>query len=107
LDISFIDCRNLNALPAGFSATIPRLPSSRVNRSEIMTYRRLIPFVLLVALGGALTACGGGGAKVEAVSTTTTMGQELQDLDDAYKKGIITESEYESAKKRIIDRYKK
>jgi hypothetical protein len=64
-------------------------------------------FVLLASLAGSLASCGGGGAKVESVSTTTTMGQELQDLDEAYKKGIITQSEYESAKKRIIDRYKK
>ena len=34
------------------------------------------------------------------------MGQELQDLEAAYKKGIITEKEYNSGKKRIMDRYK-
>ena len=64
----------------------------------------LIALSALAALG--LSACGGGGAKVEAVSTTTTMGQELQDLEDAYNKGIITEKEYNKAKKSVLERYK-
>jgi hypothetical protein len=72
-----------------------------------MPFRRVILLALLAALAGSLTGCGGGGAKVQSVNTTTTMGQELQDLDDAYKKGIITQSEYESSKQRIMDRYKK
>ncbi|MGV6825541.1 MAG: hypothetical protein ACWA5Q_01070 [bacterium] len=47
--------------------------------------------------------CGGGGAKVEA--TTTTMGQELQDLDEAYKKGLLSDSEYKKARKKIMKKY--
>jgi len=70
-----------------------------------MPFRRVILLALLAALAGSLTGCGGGGAKVQSVNTSTTMGQELQDLDDAYQKGIITQSEYESAKQRIMDRY--
>ena len=35
----------------------------------------------------------------------TTLGQELQDLDDAYQKGIITEKEYKSKKKAIMKKY--
>jgi hypothetical protein len=54
----------------------------------------------LLAIG-----CGGGGAKVEATSTSTTMGQELMDLDAAYRQGIIEQSEYEASKKRILKRY--
>ena len=34
---------------------------------------------------------------------TTTLGKELQDLDDAYKKRLINEKQYEDAKKKLID----
>jgi hypothetical protein len=48
-------------------------------------------------------ACGGG-TKTDVVSETsiTTLGQELQDLDKAYKDGIITEKEYNKAKEKLI-----
>lgn len=61
----------------------------------------LLGMVLLISLG--ITACSGGGATMQA--TTTTMGQELQDLDASYKQGIITEKEYEKAKEAILDKY--
>ena len=57
--------------------------------------------VTLIASTG-LTGCGGGGATMDARTTTT--GQELMDLDKAYKEGIITEKEYESKKKEIMKR---
>ncbi len=31
------------------------------------------------------------------------MGQELQDLDKAYRDGMISKDEYEKAKKKILD----
>lgn len=52
-----------------------------------------------------LSGCGGGGAKVESSITTTTMGQELQDLEESYKKGLVTEEEYKRARKAILKRY--
>jgi uncharacterized membrane protein len=58
---------------------------------------------LFFALG--LTACGGGGATTTMQASTTTMGQELIDLDESYKKGLITEKEYKKAKEAILDRY--
>lgn len=64
-----------------------------------------IKFVLLMLFVLSLTACGGGGAKVETTSTNTTMGQELLDLNESYKKGILTEKEYNKAKENIMDRY--
>ncbi len=51
--------------------------------------------------------CGGGGAKVKQDTYGTTLGQELQDLDEAYQKGIITEKEYEKAKKELMKQRKK
>jgi len=61
--------------------------------------RAVLPVVLLLGL----SACGGGGAKVEA--STTTMGQELMDLDASYKKGLLSEDEYNSARKKIMKKY--
>jgi hypothetical protein len=57
----------------------------------------------LLVLGPA--GCGGGEAKVQSHQSTysTTLGQELKDLDDAYKKGIITEQQYENSKKKLIE----
>lgn len=52
--------------------------------------------VTSLSLGG----CGGGGANVKA--RTTTVGQELMDLDAAYKAGIITEREYKQKKEHIL-----
>ena len=43
------------------------------------------------------------GAQVQA--TSTTMGQELQDLKKSLDEGIITEKEYERAKKDILKKY--
>lgn len=63
---------------------------------------RLRLFLLMLLVTFSLTGCGGGGAKVSTSSTTT--GQELLDLDKAYKDGIITEKEYEKKKKDIMKR---
>ena len=52
-----------------------------------------------------LTSCGGGGAKVESTVSTQTLGQQLIDLDKAYKEGVLTEKEYNKAKKALIEKY--
>ena len=61
---------------------------------------RSLILVLLVTI--SLAGCGGGGASMEARTTTT--GQELIDLDNAYQQGLMTEKEYESKKKEIMKR---
>jgi len=52
----------------------------------------------------SLSACGGGGAKVSTQTHTTTVGQELLDLDKAYQGGLISEKEYEKTRKNIMSR---
>lgn len=68
-----------------------------------MKTKTVAMLALLLSVG--LVGCGGGDAKMEATTTTTTMGQELMDLDESYKKGIISEKEYERAKEAILERY--
>ncbi len=52
---------------------------------------------------------GSGGDKVKTDKPTysPTLGQELIDLEAAYKKGIINEKEYSDLKKMIIEQSSK
>ena len=62
--------------------------------------------VLIILIGTAailMTGCGGGGAQVQASSTT--IGQELQDLKKAHDQGIITQKEYDRAKKDVLNKF--
>ena len=60
--------------------------------------------IFTIVMGGLFVGCGGGGAQVQ--QSTTTLGQELTDLQAAYEKGIITEKEYNKAKKELLQKYK-
>lgn len=60
--------------------------------------------IFTIVMGGLFVGCGGGGAQLQ--QSNTTLGQELTDLQTAYEKGIITQKEYEKAKKEILKRYK-
>ena len=64
---------------------------------------RICVLALIVLVSVNFIACGGG-TKTDVVTetSTTTLGQELQDLDKAYKDGIITEKEYKQAKEKLI-----
>ena len=64
---------------------------------------RVCVLLLIVLVSINFIACGGG-TKTDVVTetSTTTLGQELQDLDKAYKDGIITEKEYKKAKEKLI-----
>jgi hypothetical protein len=73
---------------------------------------RSIIFSLLIALGisFSVSSCGGclgggsgGKANVQSTTKTTTLGQELKDLDAAHKKGIISDEEYEKKKKELLE----
>lgn len=57
-----------------------------------------------VALGLMVSGCGSS-HKESITQTNQTLGKELQDLQASYEKGIITEKQYEDAKKRLIRKY--
>ena len=67
-----------------------------------MRFLRVCVIVMVIVLGIGFAGCRGGKANVEATATTTTLGQELMDLQKAYEKGIITEKEYKKAKENIM-----
>jgi hypothetical protein len=74
-------------------------------RIETMKLVRVLAVVLLLAYSGAMIGCGGGGTDVKQTTTTTTLGKELQDLDDAYKKNLLSEKEYKEARKNLMKKY--
>ena len=75
-----------------------------IAKNHPMKKLALLQTVLMVTFL-SLAGCGGGGAEVKSTVTTTTMGQELQDLEESYKKGLLTEDEYKKARKAILKRY--
>ena len=70
-----------------------------------MRFSGLFVAAILTVMALGLFGCGGGGAKVQSEhsSYSTTLGQELKDLEDAYQKGIISEKQYEDAKRSLIE----
>lgn len=68
-------------------------------------YLVIIALVIL-SVGLTTTGCGGKKSSASVQTTTTTLGQELVDLQQAYEKGIITEKEYNDLKKKVMKKYK-
>lgn len=60
--------------------------------------------IFTIVMGGLFVGCGGGGARVQ--QSNVSLGQELEDLQSAREKGIITEKEYNKAKKELLKKYK-
>ena len=60
---------------------------------------RIFTVIILLSVVPSFLGCGGGGAKVQA--TSTTVGQEFMDLEKAYKEGVITEKQYNDQKNRV------
>lgn len=59
--------------------------------------------VCVVAAGAvAVAGCGGSSASVSTRSTTT--GQELKDLKEAYDQGLMTKQEYDREREKIRKR---
>ena len=64
--------------------------------------------VLMILFGLYLAGCCTSSKEKEKVivptqSATPTLGKELEDLEQAYKKGAITKEEYEAGKKKLLD----
>ena len=68
--------------------------------------KRLAVIVMagLIFIGSILSGCGGSKTEVNQ-SPQTTLGQQLIDLDKAYKQGIITEDQYNKTKKELLKKY--
>lgn len=51
-----------------------------------------------------VAGCCGGGSNVKSETTnfSTTLGQELSDLQKAYDQGVITEKQYREAKEKLL-----
>lgn len=65
------------------------------------------------AAAGLAGCCGGDTTTVKEqpiivtpgnATTAPTVGQELQSLEDAYKKGVINKEQYEEAKKKVLEK---
>lgn len=66
-----------------------------------------ILIVTAILLGGCVFAPGGGDWDDDDYDddrVRPTIGQELLDLDRAHDAGVISDTEYENAKERILDR---
>ena len=68
-----------------------------------MKLLRIWAEVVMIVKALGLAACRGGGAEVRSQSYSTTLGQELKDLEDAYQKGIITDKQYKKSKEKLIE----
>lgn len=64
---------------------------------------RILPFALALGLGLPVAACGGSSHTPPPGRAGATTGQELIDLDNAYRQGAITQDEYEEQREKILD----
>ena len=71
-----------------------------------MRFFKFCALIVIVLVCLNFAACGKSktDVKSEPSTVTTTLGQELLDLKKAYKDDIITQKEYEKAKKRLIEK---
>lgn len=65
---------------------------------------RILPFALALGLALPVAACGGSSRTPPPGTAGATTGQELIDLDNAYRKGAISQDEYEEQRQKILDR---
>jgi uncharacterized membrane protein len=73
--------------------------SKETKERQMMLKKTLVAATVLAATMG-LSACGSSTKTV--VSQKETQGKQLLDLQEAYDKGVITESEYKKTKNKIL-----
>jgi Short C-terminal domain len=83
-------------------------PISDAERRERMKIFRTCITVLIVLVGLNVAGCCTSTKEKEKVivpaqSASPTLGKELEDLEQAYKKGAITKEEYEAGKKKLLE----
>ena len=59
---------------------------------------RAAVLLVVLALGGCIAASD------SSRTVMPTLGKELEDLHAAYQKGVITQQEYDKAKKRLLEK---
>jgi hypothetical protein len=79
-----------------------------------MKFNGIVGITLLAGAAIGLAGCCGGDTTTVkeqpiivtpgTATTAPTVGQELQSLEDAYKKGVITKEQYEEAKKKVLEK---
>ena len=56
--------------------------------------------IFTIVMGGLFVGCGGGSTNVQ--QSSTTLGQELIDLDRARDVGALSESEYQTQRDQML-----
>lgn len=73
-----------------------------------MKTTRLFAVILAIIFGIGIAACCGPDNTTEVKKTEIinqpTVGQQLEDLEKAYKNGAINKEEYEKTKKGILEK---
>ncbi|MDZ3822030.1 MAG: hypothetical protein U0S76_00335 [Pseudoxanthomonas sp.] len=69
-----------------------------------MAAARVVAPALALALATSVAGCWGGGAEVRNSTRSTTVGQELIDLERAHGQGLLDQREYERQRRRILRR---
>ncbi len=73
-----------------------------------MNLSRVTVAVFIILIGLTLAGCCTSKETEKVIvptqSTTPTLGKELEDLEQAYKKGTITKEEYGAGKKKLLEK---
>jgi hypothetical protein len=72
-----------------------------------MRFVKLCVLLMVVVFALNITACCGGGSTTEKqtqIISQPTVGEQMDDLDKAYKNGSITKPEYDKLKQDIMNK---
>jgi hypothetical protein len=82
---------------------VTEMNTKTTEHMNIKTYPKCVALVAaLVAANVAVPLLPGCASKATVQTQSASVGQQLQDLEKAYKAGTISEKEYEKLKKAII-----